>query len=44
MKLVGEGSWTVEAFVTALAAKERSQAGQTAPPQGLFLQSVSYEA
>lgn len=42
MKLVGEGSWTVEAFVTALAAKDRSQAGQTAPPQGLFLQSVTY--
>ena len=42
MKMVGEGTWTVEAFVDALAAKDRSQAGQTAPPQGLFLQSVTY--
>lgn len=42
MKLVGEGSWTVEDFVSALAAKDRTQAGQTAPPQGLFLQSVTY--
>jgi tRNA pseudouridine38-40 synthase len=42
MKLVGEGTWTVEAFVSALAAKDRTQAGQTAPPQGLFLQSVTY--
>lgn len=42
MKLVGEGSWTVEAFVEALEARNRRQAGQTAPPQALFLQSVTY--
>jgi tRNA pseudouridine38-40 synthase len=43
MKLVGDGTWTVEAFLEALAAKDRSRAGQTAPPQALFLESVSYE-
>jgi tRNA pseudouridine38-40 synthase len=42
MKLVGEGSWTVEAFVEALEARDRTRAGQTAPPQALFLQSVTY--
>ncbi|MFZ0545250.1 MAG: tRNA pseudouridine(38-40) synthase TruA [Candidatus Promineifilaceae bacterium] len=42
MKLVGDGSWTVEAFVEALEARERGRAGQSAPPQGLFLQSVTY--
>lgn len=43
MVLVGDGTWTVEAFMDALAAKDRSRAGQTAPPQALFLQTVSYE-
>jgi tRNA pseudouridine38-40 synthase len=42
MKLVGEGSWTVEAFVEALEARDRTRAGQTAPPQALFLESVTY--
>lgn len=42
MVLVGDSSWTPEAFVEALEARDRSQAGQTAPPQALFLQSVTY--
>jgi tRNA pseudouridine38-40 synthase len=43
LKLVGEGSWTVEQFVTALEARDRSQCGTVAPPQGLYLVSVTYE-
>lgn len=42
LKMVGEGSFTVEAFVEALEARDRSRAGQTAPPQALFLESVLY--
>lgn len=43
MKLVGEGSWTVEEFVNAFRAQDRRRAGQTAPAQALFLLSVKYE-
>jgi tRNA U38,U39,U40 pseudouridine synthase TruA len=42
MKMVGDGSMTVEAFAEALEARDRSRAGQTAPPQALFLESVTY--
>jgi tRNA pseudouridine38-40 synthase len=41
--LVGEGRWSVEEFARALAAADRSLAGPTAPPHGLFLETVSYE-
>ena len=40
--MVGQGSMSVEAFVEALEAKDRGRAGQTAPPQALFLTSVTY--
>jgi tRNA pseudouridine38-40 synthase len=43
LKLVGDGSWTVEDFVAALRAKARKLSGPTAPPQGLFLVSVLYD-
>jgi tRNA pseudouridine38-40 synthase len=42
MKVVGEGSWSVEEFRDALKAKERGRSAKTAPPQGLFLTTVSY--
>jgi len=43
MKVVGEGSWSVEEFKDALKAKERGRSAKTAPPQGLFLTAVSYQ-
>lgn len=42
MKVVGEGEWTVTDFSAAFAACDRSEAAKPAPPQGLFLTSVSY--
>ncbi len=43
MKLVGDGSWSVEDFVAAFEARDRSRAGSVAPPQGLYLLSVTYD-
>ena len=42
MKLVGDDSWTVEDFVAAFRSCDRSQSGTVAPPQGLYLVSVTY--
>ena len=42
LKLVGEGSWPMERVATALAARNRSAAGPTAPPDGLCLTGVRY--
>ncbi len=42
LKLVGEGRWAPEAMAAALAARHRSKAGPTAPPEGLFLTGVRY--
>ena len=44
LKLVGEGAWTVEDFVAALQARDRSRSGTPAPPYGLYLVSVAYDA
>jgi tRNA pseudouridine38-40 synthase len=43
LKLVGDGSWPVERVAAALAARDRSAAGPTAPPDGLCLLGADYE-
>ena len=43
LKLVGDGSWSVEAFKQALDAAERKQSAASAPPWGLYLESVTYK-
>ena len=39
---VGRGYWTPEQVRDILAAKDREQAGPTAPPEGLCLMKVDY--
>lgn len=43
LKLVGDGSWSVEQFKDALESAERSRSGASAPPWGLYLESVKYD-
>ena len=42
LKLVGEGKWTNDDVARALAARDRSAAGPTAPAEGLYLTEVWY--
>ena len=42
LKLVGEGKWTRSDVEAALAARDRAQAGPTAPAAGLYLTRVDY--
>ena len=42
LALVGAGKWHPERVAEALAACDRSAAGPTAPPEGLYLTAVSY--
>lgn len=41
--LVGQGKWSEADVVAALEARSRAAGGPTAPPDGLYLMSVSYE-
>ena len=43
LKLVGSGQWEPDDVAAALAARARSAAGPTAPPEGLYLTAVGYE-
>jgi tRNA pseudouridine38-40 synthase len=42
MLAVGSGRLTAEAFTELLGGAQRSEAGDTAPPHGLYLESVRY--
>jgi tRNA pseudouridine38-40 synthase len=42
LKLVGEGKWSRDDVTAALAARDRSRAGPTAPADGLYLTRVDY--
>ncbi len=42
LKQVGEGKMSVDDVAAALAARDRKAAGQTAPPDGLYLVEVVY--
>jgi len=39
---VGEGRWTADDVSAALAARDRSAAGQTAPADGLYFTRAYY--
>jgi tRNA pseudouridine38-40 synthase len=42
LRLVGEAKWSADDVAAALAAKDRTRGGPTAPPEGLYLVSVAY--
>lgn len=44
LERVGAGAWAPEDVRVALAARDRAACGPVAPPDGLFLEHVSYEA
>lgn len=43
LKKVGDGSWTVDEFVEAFQARERSRCAALAPAHGLYLVAVAYD-
>jgi tRNA pseudouridine38-40 synthase len=42
--MVGEGKWSADNLQRALDARDRTACGQVAPPDGLYLMRVDYEA
>lgn len=42
LRKVGEGKWSPDDVTNALEARNRSAAGETAPPDGLYLTRVDY--
>ncbi|KQZ82967.1 pseudouridine synthase [Mesorhizobium sp. Root157] len=44
LKRVGEGAWTSADLKAALDARDRAACGQVAPPDGLYLVGVDYQA
>ena len=42
LRRVGEGKWTAADVAAVLAARDRTNAGPTAPAEGLYLVSVTY--
>ena len=44
LRMVGHGKWGPKEIRIALDAKNRAAAGETAPPDGLYLTGVEYQA
>jgi tRNA pseudouridine38-40 synthase len=42
LRLIGNGKWSEADLLNALAAKDRTKGGETAPPDGLYLTGVRY--
>ncbi len=43
LKMIGEGKWNEDGLLRILLNKDRTMAGPTAPPYGLYLVDVGYE-
>ncbi|XSG74149.1 tRNA pseudouridine(38-40) synthase TruA [Herpetosiphon llansteffanensis] len=41
--MVGAGKLSLEAWLAIIASRDRRNAGPTAPPQGLYLESIGYD-